>query len=752
MKQIAGILREVPMFSGCSEAQLANLAQRMTEKHLGPNEYLTRQGEEGKNFYVIVGGHAEVVKDGAVIGQLTSGDYCGEVALLNDSKRAESIRVAKSSIVHTFVIHKQTFRDEIQRDLHLVFYRREAIDIDTTLNDQDPDSTARETNEAGMVLHHPGKQELQWLLQAVAKNLLFEHMTVAEQTHVLSKMHQAHIGRRQALMREGDKGNSFYVIRSGQFEVSSQERGHICYLSSKAPVGELALIYNAPRSATVVARTNAILWAIDRATLRKAVKEMALSKNRQITALLQKVPLLSSLSKDEIARIAAASFCEENFSDKDVIIREGDAGDKFYILKKGEVEVFKGKHKKRVLKSPGYFGEKALLSQKPRSCTLTSKGDSTCYSLSSKQFKLVLGPLADLLKRRMSVLYADAALKSVVLKKASAMTKVKEKNRASEITQNVAELIVLGRLGVGGYGVVNLVRDPKTKGLFALKFVRKDMIERGKQQKAIKAELEVMRCLDNLFVVNLYRTYQDRFFVFFLCDLGMAGDLFHYMAGIEHLSTAQVLFYSACVVEALEHIHSFDVVFRDLKPENIVICADGYLKLTDYGLAKFLDGELTFTLCGTPDYLAPEVILGRGYDPGVDWWGLGVLLYEMIARVPPFIGKPATICEKILTQNPKFGANKGFSKAARSLINRLCAKNPARRLGSTRGGAKSIRRHAYYVENEFKWRELRSGQMKAPHIPDLGEEGDMSHIRISLKPDPSKPTAIENPDWAKAFG
>ena len=229
----------------------------------------------------------------------------------------------------------------------------------------------------------------------------------------------------------------------------------------------------------------------------------------------------------------------------------------------------------------------------------------------------------------------------------------------------------------------------------------------------------------------------------------MAGDLFHYMHGIEHLSKMQVLFYSACIVEALDHVHSFDICYRDIKPEDIVTCADGYLKLTDYGLAKFLRDSQTYTLCGTPDYLAPETILGRGYDTGVDWWGLGILIFEMIAHVPPFMGSPDQICEKILTQSPRF--NNKFSKPVQDLITRLCVKNPNQRLGTIKDGADAIRNHKYFTGQAFSWKDLQSQKIKAPYIPTLKSDDDLANFKISLKPDPSKPAPVDNPVWARAF-
>merc|ERR1719320_1658204 len=151
-------------------------------------------------------------------------------------------------------------------------------------------------------------------------------------------------------------------------------------------------------------------------------------------------------------------------------------------------------------------------------------------------------------------------------------------------------------------------------------------------------EKKVMEKLDSTFVVNLVKTFQDDWWLYLLLDACLGGELFTIHRRVGSFDEMTARFYTGCVIEGFIHIHGINVVYRDLKPENLVLDTDGYLKITDFGLSKFLLTGNTFTMCGTPDYLAPEIITGQGHTLAVDWWALGVLIFELVAAHAPFTG------------------------------------------------------------------------------------------------------------------
>ena len=198
-----------------------------------------------------------------------------------------------------------------------------------------------------------------------------------------------------------------------------------------------------------------------------------------------------------------------------------------------------------------------------------------------------------------------------------------------------AKLKVLGTLGRGSFGHVQLVSDARTGAQYALKSVWKAQIVETQQQGHIMSEKRVMETLQHPFLNTFHGTFQSRNKLHFLLEPCLGGELFTVLRQRRLFPEDAARFYAASVVLAFAYMHSKDTVYRDLKPENLMLTAEGYLKVADFGFAKKITGK-TWTLCGTPDYLAPEIVASRGHGKGVDWWTLGVLIFEMLASYPPF--------------------------------------------------------------------------------------------------------------------
>ena len=173
-----------------------------------------------------------------------------------------------------------------------------------------------------------------------------------------------------------------------------------------------------------------------------------------------------------------------------------------------------------------------------------------------------------------------------------------------------------------------------------------------------------------------------------------------------------------------EYLHSKDIIYRDLKPENILIDTKGYLKLTDFGFAKICTGR-TYTLCGTPEYLAPEILLNKGHGKPVDWWTFGVLLYEMIAGIDPFNDEdPMLIYQKILKGKIKFPSS--FPSNAKSLVKHLLTQDLSKRYGNLKGGVNDIKNHRFF--KELDWHALVKYKIKPPYIPSTSGKGDCNNF------------------------
>jgi len=411
----------------------------------------------------------------------------------------------------------------------------------------------------------------------------------------------------EVLINEGDDGNEFYVIDKGHFDVFVKDK-KVLTLGRGMCVGELALIYNAPRSATVKATEPGRIWYLHRVTFRKRLMMQNKAESERTIGFLKKVPILSPLLKSELWLLHQALETRK-FKKGDVIFKQGDEGEHFYIIKSGTITGvrYDGKDNKDFcLNSGDFFGERALLKKEARAATISCQTDAVLMLLSRNDFGSVLGPLEDLMLRHTEEYEQKQSPSSKSLEKEK---KYPELQHLKENTKGV--------LGVGAFGRVTLVTDPENQTSYALKAISKLHVVRNKQSAQILDEKKVLERLNSMFVVNLNATYQDEWFLYLLLDVCLGGELFtiHRKAGSFDEATAR--FYVGCVVEGFTHIHSHNFVYRDLKPENLVLDSQGYLKITDFGLAKFID-QNTFTMCGTPDYLAPEIITGKGHGLAVD--------------------------------------------------------------------------------------------------------------------------------------
>eukprot|EP00479_Gromia_sphaerica_P013959 TRINITY_DN804_c0_g1_i5.p1 TRINITY_DN804_c0_g1~~TRINITY_DN804_c0_g1_i5.p1 ORF type:complete len:366 (+),score=74.24 TRINITY_DN804_c0_g1_i5:239-1336(+) len=277
------------------------------------------------------------------------------------------------------------------------------------------------------------------------------------------------------------------------------------------------------------------------------------------------------------------------------------------------------------------------------------------------------------------------------------------------------ELQVIGTLGKGSFGHVQLVnlKEEGEEKTYALKAVSKAQVVELGQQDHVMSEKNVMARLNNPFLINLYCTFNTKNCLYFLLEVALGGELFTVLRNRTYFDEATARFYAASVVLAFEYLHERDIIYRDLKPENLLLDDKGYLKVTDFGFAKVCP-DRTYTLCGTPDYLAPEMVTGQGHGKGIDWWTLGVLIYEMLASYPPFYDEdPLKTYAKIMQGNPYYPRH--FTKDAVLLIKGLLESKPTQRLGVIQGGVDRIKQHAWF--EGYDWEGLKNRTIKAPIIP-----------------------------------
>lgn len=288
-------------------------------------------------------------------------------------------------------------------------------------------------------------------------------------------------------------------------------------------------------------------------------------------------------------------------------------------------------------------------------------------------------------------------------------------------------------LGTGSFGVVHLVhqtRDLEECQYFAMKVMYKAEIVQLRQVEHVHAERSLLFSVDrtaNPFVVQLYQTFQDRTRLYMLMEFVQGGELFHHLRACHHFSRDAAMFYAAEVLVALDGLHRQGIAYRDLKPENILLSESGHVRLTDFGFAKRV-ATRTWTLCGTPEYLAPEVINASGHGRGADWWSFGVLLFEMLTGRPPFHGTtPYDTYEKIVEGRFAFPREPALDAESRDLITRLLQRDVTKRLGCFRNGARDIMAHPFFAP-VADWRAVARERLFPPFVPPVCGSGDASNF------------------------
>ena len=270
---------------------------------------------------------------------------------------------------------------------------------------------------------------------------------------------------------------------------------------------------------------------------------------------------------------------------------------------------------------------------------------------------------------------------------------------------------VLKVIGRGSFGKVCLVEYLPTHETYAMKSLKKDVLIEQEQIENTLLEKEILQTIDYPLLCGLVFCFQTDERIYFILPFLSGGELFQHLRKFRTFDEEKVRFYGAQIALALEYLHSKGIIYRDLKPENILMDDQGYLKLADFGMAKKLkDDEKAMSFCGTPEYLAPEIITMEGHDKSADWWSFGILLFEMLCGLPPFyVENVDKMYELIKNSSVKFPRRITLSEDAKDVIRKLLEKNPKKRLGS-QNGIEEIKSHPFFASIDFDMVEQKKNE------------------------------------------
>mmetsp|Transcript_18298 Transcript_18298/g.40420 ORF Transcript_18298/g.40420 Transcript_18298/m.40420 type:complete len:365 (+) Transcript_18298:3-1097(+) len=299
---------------------------------------------------------------------------------------------------------------------------------------------------------------------------------------------------------------------------------------------------------------------------------------------------------------------------------------------------------------------------------------------------------------------------------------------ASKGVASLDDFTLLKVIGKGSYGKVMLVKYIHSQhGVYAMKMLRKEHVVKRNQVEHTKTERNVLETVSHPFIVTLAFAFQTPRKLYFVLEYCAGGELFFHLSRAGRFSEGRCRFYTSEILLAIEYLHRLDIIYRDLKPENILLDSEGHVKLTDFGLSKegIRDNVSAKSMCGTPEYLAPEILDKKGHGKAVDWYSLGALVYEMLTGLPPFYTRDrAQLFERIRHGQLQYPAY--FSAVAKSLCHGLMNREPFKRLGGGAADAEEIKHHPFF--GGIDWHAVSQRQVTPPFKPSVSQQGDVRYF------------------------
>lgn len=777
-KDLLKYLGGVPLFAKMSKAEQEILAKAFEMKKYREGEVIVQEGDTGDTFYVVTDGEAVVAMAAMVIAVLHKGDFFGENALTSSGHKRIATIAAQEEVT-CFSLSKAQLDKVTEVSLKK---NKGRVSVAGAKSGGDEGSRQKSRQTADVI---------EKALRSNANLKVLVALETEQVRSVVAKTWRLEVNKGRTLVTQGEQdADRFYLVEKGRFEVyistsktsvdsiaagmsqmvpegfnettvrKSQANTNLDFgaavstsggknsisvkRDSKAPggapggapkrivpertmvaergpgssFGELALLHSSPRSATIECAEDAVVWVLDRTDFRACLVEYAEKKADQWCGLLGVGELFKKLTAEQLR--AVSQECEEiHFGDDSKIIVQGEEGDSFYIIQAGRCDVIINGETVKQLYRGDCFGERALLSSEKRAATIfvpADCGGADVLKLDSDAFRDTLGASA----------FAQA--KAAFLKQEVEEELVPRKPPEDFIVVAPSKLDQsLGVVGVGEFDVTKLVKDSDSGAVYSLKRVHHGILAAKGMQQQVMREREILNKVASSFVQKCHLMYREEGLFCFLMEPCLGGNLQQIFEKEKLHGKEQVAqFYIACVAFALDDLYAHHCIHRNVHAESVILDSRGYGKLSNFDLAKCTVCR-TYTFCGSPEYLAPEVVsLKSGYGRAMDWWALGVTLYELMTQATPFDSMdPMEIYKKIRRGASSITWPETLAYNAKQCIAGFLEMHPRERLGM-KGKFEGLKTNEFF--EGLKWDKLHDQTLDPPHKPKVNGPQDLSQF------------------------
>ena len=664
LKDRFNFLNNIFLFKCLDKISKYNVAQKMKKKEFPPNTKIISQGEKGDTLYIIKEGIVSCRIGPKEIRKLSNNEYFGQNSMLIDVKRGADIITLQRT--KCYELSRQDLKEALTSDyidIILFCFFKNAVEKNTNLKTIFLDS-----------LLHP----------------IFDCFSIQQYT----KNEHLYNPKKKLSSKIKSTNKKLVLVIEGSFFKDDD----LVADKSKFLGSELFNDSNQTIPEDIYANPDAITFESDYYSIAKILRiDVVKDKKKPLSILraineLKKIYLFRNLS-DETLELIAKGMKKQKFNINEYIIKENTEGDLFYLIIQGKVRITVKGNYIRDLTVGDYLGEYALLTENIlRTASAVALEQVICYVLSKSEFQIIL---------------KDDTTKEYLKKKIALQN--------TEISLDSLHYIKF--LGKGKFGTVSLVHNKQN--IYAIKAISRLSVEKEKiLAKYFVDERKIMLSLDHPFIVKMVKSLRNQHFCFLLIEFINGINLDQYLSKRHHRQNIyETQFYIGCILLMLEYLQKKYIAHRDIKPSNIMIDSNGYLKMIDFGTSKVLTfSDYTSTIIGTPHYVAPEILQGRGYSLSCDFWSLGICMYEIFYGKYPFGNYAIEVIEiykEILRNSFSFPIENKKVEKANSFISCLLNKKVNERICNV----SSLKKKPFYEGFEFdKLIELR---LKAPFKPNM---------------------------------